>query len=246
MTTKIFAHRGVRKYFPENTMPAFKAVLDMGLDGTELDVQRTSDGKLVICHDEHLGKLAGEDVWLKDLTYEALTALNIAHYRPESPPETVPSLSEFLDWFVETDLMVNLELKNSVIPYEGMESSVIDLIDHYQIRDRVILSSFNLESVIRAKQMAPDIDVGFLYQRLLACPPQSVLDHGLDAIHPHYVNQIWPWLTRHARRHSLKVRLWTVDHPLLIRNGLWRQVDTIITDEPELALKLRSKRNERR
>lgn len=239
MTTKIFAHRGVRKHFPENTMPAFKAADAMGLDGIELDVQRTSDGQLVICHDEPLQRLSGEDVWLKDLTYEALANLNIAHYRPESPPEKVPTLCEFLDWFVETDLIVNLELKNTIVSYEGMEKDVLDLVDHYGLRDRVIISSFSLESMILMKEMAPDIDVGFLYQRLLPCAAKTVMKHGLDAIHPIYFNQLWPWLTSHAHRKGLKVRLWTVDRPLFIWNAIWRHVDTIITDEPELALRLR-------
>lgn len=241
MKTKIFAHRGVRKHFPENTMPAFRAADAMGLDGIELDVQRTADGVLVICHDEHLTRLAGEDLWLKNLTWDELSRINIAWYRQDESFETIPSLDMFLSWFKSTNLIVNIELKNTVVPYEGMEEQVLRLIDHYDVRERVIISSFKRESVIHMKEIAPDLDVGFLYQRFLPCADRFVKQHGLDAIHPLFANQLWCHLMWSARRKDLKVRVWTVNHPLFIKNALWRKVDTIMTDEPELVLALRNK-----
>ena len=50
----IFAHRGACKVAPENTLPAFQAALDLGADGIELDVQFSSDGKLVVLHNPTL------------------------------------------------------------------------------------------------------------------------------------------------------------------------------------------------
>ncbi|MDD6142170.1 MAG: glycerophosphodiester phosphodiesterase [bacterium] len=41
------AHRGDRKHFPENNMPAFEAALRMGADMIETDVHMTRDGKLL-------------------------------------------------------------------------------------------------------------------------------------------------------------------------------------------------------
>lgn len=239
MKTKIFAHRGVRKYHAENTMAAFQAAEAMGLEGIELDVQRTADGQLVICHDENLLKLTGRDVWLKDLTYSQLEELNVADYRPDSPAQQAPLLSTFLDWFKGTSLVVNLELKNTVIPYPGMEEEVIQMVRHYQVTDRVILSSFSLDSVALAKRLAPEIDVGFLYQKFQPSVVNKARKLNLDAIHPLFVNQLWPWLTWQAHRRGLKVRVWTVDHPFFIRNALRRKVDTIMTDDPELVLRLR-------
>ncbi len=242
MGTKIFAHRGVRKYHPENTMTAFKAAEAMGLDGIELDVQRTADGQLVICHDENLERLAGKDLWVKDLTWQELSEMNVAHYRPGSPPERVPLLDEFLEWFRTTSMVVNLELKNSVIPYQGMEEEVLGLVDRYGLRDRVIISSFSLGSVALFKQLAPGMDVGFLYQKMRPSVVGQVLKCGLDAIHPLYVNQLWCWMTRQAHRHGLKVRVWTVNNSCFIRNALWRKVDTIMTDDPELVLRIRDRK----
>ena len=239
MRTKIFAHRGVRKYHAENTMTAFKAAEAMGLDGIELDVQRTADGQLVICHDENLTRLTGQDLWLKDLTYQELSQLNVAHYFPGSPHESAPLLDEFLSWLKTSSMVVNLELKNTVIPYEGMEEEVLALVDRHGLRDRAIISSFSLESAALFKRLAPDMDVGFLYQKMLPSVVGKVLRHGLDAIHPLYANQLWPWLIRQAHRQGLKVRIWTVNHPLFIKNALRRGADVIMTDDPQLVLSIR-------
>ena len=127
-----------------------------------------------------------------------------------------------------------------------MEGEVLALIDQYHLRDRVIISSFNLESVVHMKAIAPDIDVGFLYQRLKPFADRIVKDVGLDAIHPLYVHQLFCHLMWSARKKGLKVRVWTVNHPFFIRNALWRKVDTIMTDDPELVLALRAKYQSRR
>ncbi len=239
--TRIFAHRGVRKHHAENTMTAFRAAGDLGLDGIECDIQRTADGRLVICHDENLLKLTGRDLWIKDLTYDELSTLNAAHYRPGSPEEKIPLLSEFLDWFKDTGMTVNLELKNTLVPYEGMEQEVLDLIDRYQLRDRIIISSFSFESVTLMKRLAPDLDAGFLYQKFRPSYVKKTQAAGLDAIHPLFINQLCLRMTWQARKRGLKVRVWTVNHPLFIKNALWRKVDTIMTDEPELVLELRER-----
>ena len=51
---KVFAHRGFSGNYPENTMLAFRKAIETGADGIELDIHESSDGKLVIIHDENL------------------------------------------------------------------------------------------------------------------------------------------------------------------------------------------------
>jgi len=48
----VTAHRGNSGEFPENTIPAFKSAMDLRVDWVELDVFKTKDGKLVVCHDK--------------------------------------------------------------------------------------------------------------------------------------------------------------------------------------------------
>jgi glycerophosphoryl diester phosphodiesterase len=46
-----FAHRGARLIEPENTIPAFRAALEMGATGIETDVWLSADGEVVCAHD---------------------------------------------------------------------------------------------------------------------------------------------------------------------------------------------------
>ncbi|MBI4365660.1 MAG: glycerophosphodiester phosphodiesterase, partial [Deltaproteobacteria bacterium] len=50
----ILAHRGASKYAPENTLPAFRKALELGIDGVEFDVQLTRDKVPVVIHSDHL------------------------------------------------------------------------------------------------------------------------------------------------------------------------------------------------
>ena len=50
---KIWAHRGCSQMYPENTLTAFEKAMNISqLAGIELDIQLTSDGELVVIHDD--------------------------------------------------------------------------------------------------------------------------------------------------------------------------------------------------
>ena len=59
---KVFAHRGFSGAYPENTMLAFRKAIEAGADGIELDIHESSDGQLVIIHDESLIRMCGYGV----------------------------------------------------------------------------------------------------------------------------------------------------------------------------------------
>jgi len=52
---KVIAHRGEHREHPENTLPAYRAAIDLGCDYIEVDVRTTADGALVAIHNETLG-----------------------------------------------------------------------------------------------------------------------------------------------------------------------------------------------
>ena len=64
----VTAHRGASMHAPENSMAAFRAALDAGATYTELDVQRTRDGRIVVLHDGDLMRVGGDPRKLSELT----------------------------------------------------------------------------------------------------------------------------------------------------------------------------------
>ena len=85
-------HRGDRKNFPENTMPAFRAAVAMGLDAIETDVRRTKDGHLVLIHDREVDRTTNGTGRVDELTLAELRALDAGFWKGEefrgtpSPP----------------------------------------------------------------------------------------------------------------------------------------------------------------
>ncbi|MBM3859262.1 MAG: glycerophosphodiester phosphodiesterase [Verrucomicrobia bacterium] len=86
MSTAIIAHRGFSSRHVENTMPAIRAALSLGVDFVEMDVHETRDGKLVVFHDYRLGRLCGVAARVCDTTMAEMKRLN----------PLIPSLREAL------------------------------------------------------------------------------------------------------------------------------------------------------
>ncbi len=160
---------------PENTVEAFVAAGVLGADGVELDVHRTADGALVVHHDagaRGVGVLAER------------TEAEIRASRPE-----IPTLEEALE--ACAGMLVNIEVKNlpgdaDYDPGEGVAGAVVELLVRRGRRDDVLVSSFNLESADRVRELDGAIPTGFL--TLVGMDPVDGVDvahaHGHGAVNP--------------------------------------------------------------
>ncbi|MGC8781706.1 MAG: glycerophosphodiester phosphodiesterase, partial [Anaerolineae bacterium] len=107
----IFAHRGACRVAPENTLPAFLAAMDLGADGVELDVQYSSDGKLMVIHNPSLEATTNGTGRVTAHTFDELRALDAgAHFAAEFAGTPIPTLDEVLE-LAAGRLLVNIELK---------------------------------------------------------------------------------------------------------------------------------------
>ena len=143
------AHRGDRKHFPENTMPAFEAALRMGADMIETDVHMTRDGELIIMHDRSALRTCGEDVIINDMTLEEVKRLDAgATFDAKFAGTQVPTVREFLEWIAPTGMMVNWELKDypcDVGEERAFECAdkLINLIIEFKMEKKSMLNSFS-------------------------------------------------------------------------------------------------------
>lgn len=232
MTPIIIAHRGASKDAPENTMSAFRLAFEQGADGIELDVQRTADRKLVVIHDETLERTTDGKGLVASKTYKELTALNAAaSFGDGERVEKIPLLEEVLAWIATTPLYLNIELKNGILPYEGMEEEVIEMVRAYRLSDRVTLSSFNHYSIALMSALAPEMELGILYIAGLYRPWDYAKSIGALALHPYYYNAV-PEIVKGAKEAGVKIRPWTVDGDEDLLKMIRLDVDGVITNEP--------------
>jgi len=221
----ILAHRGVHRTQRENTIGAFRAARDLGVDGVELDVRRCADGQLVVHHD---ASIAGRPV--------AATPL-------AELPDYVATLADALGACV--GMVVNVEIKRAKHPSGpalgagGIASQVVELIAGTGRVADVIISCFDLATCRAARSRDSGVRVGWLLHRGrdVAAAVGVARDAHLHAIHPHY-RAVTPDAVAAARAAGLGVNVWTVNRPRQMDAMIGLGVDAIITDDPASALTL--------
>jgi glycerophosphoryl diester phosphodiesterase len=150
MKTKLIAHRGDTKNYPENTLSAFKAALESGADAIELDAHLTSDGELIVHHDYYLGNPDNGEgkIYEKDLAY-------IQHLKI-GDTEKIPTLEEVFE-LIGDKLQYEIELKGFT---EEFLIKMIELVKKYDLADVIEFTSPNAYNLTRIKALEPSFKIG--------------------------------------------------------------------------------------
>ncbi len=183
---KIWAHRGCSQRYPENTLLAFgKAAAIKDLTGIELDIQLTKDGEIVVIHDERVDRTTEGMGYVKDYTLIQLKKLHI--YADDHPTQSVPTISEVLDLLeprLKSGLKLNIELKNSFYPYEGMEEKILEMVHKKRVQAGVVYSTFYAGSLEKLRELDPGADLGILDVRVSDCLYKLKGGCGASTLHP--------------------------------------------------------------
>ena len=122
----IVAHRGVWRDAPENSLLAIERAISAGYDVVEIDVRRTTDGDLVLLHDETLERTAGVAGRPEDMTSAQLTALHLRN-RDGGPYNglTAQNLPRLADVFALTRdrIYIHLDIKDRDVIAEALTLS---------------------------------------------------------------------------------------------------------------------------
>ena len=148
-----FAHRGLHDGTRvENSMSAFRAAVDAGF-GIELDVRLSSDGVLVVHHDDELGRVVrGEG------RVDSYTAAELSEMRLCDSEDTVPTLAEVLE-LVDGRVPLLVEIKEDADVRAVSDATAKMLADY---KGDFIVESFNPLSVANARKKLPGVACGFL------------------------------------------------------------------------------------
>ncbi len=147
----VAAHRGWSTKYPENTLPAFKAALDIGVDQLEIDIRVTRDGALVLVHDMTVDRTTNGTGKVCDKLLAEIKALDAGSYKgAEFAGEQILTFEEFMEFVKDyPTLTLDIELKeypttpgNDPRAYEVCDR-VLEIVDRYGFTDRVVLNSFS-------------------------------------------------------------------------------------------------------
>ena len=228
-----YAHRGASGIYPENTMLSFEKAFELGASGIETDVQMTSDGVLVLIHDERVDRTTDGIGFVKDYTYNEIRKLDASSWlSDEFETQRIPSLEELLIFMKGNDLFLNLELKSNIIQYPGIEKRVIETIYKYDMVERTILSGFNHYSMAKCKEIDKEVKIGLLYMSGLYKPEYYAKFIGAEALHPFFYS-LNEEVIKGIKKENLLINTFTVNHTKHMKRLIDAGVDGIITNYPE-------------
>ncbi len=236
MILDIFAHRGVSAHYPENTIAAFQAAAKLPIAGIELDVHLTADKEVVVIHDETIDRTSNGSGYVKDFTLQQLRTFDFGSWMsPKFSGETIPTLGEVLELFAGTNHRINIELKTDIISYEGIEALVLKEVAAQQMTERVIISSFNHESLQTVSQIAPYIESAALFAEVLVDFTTYIALIPAKALHVSL-----PTAFRKSVKLALAegaiVRVYTVNDERHARSLQQLGIHALFTDDPEKIL----------
>lgn len=240
MKTLIWGHRGASAYAPENTMEAFTLAQKMGADGIELDVHLTKDGHIVVAHDETLERCSSGSGRIVDHTLSELLSYDFSKGFDNYSNLRIPTLEHVLEFLKSTPMTLNIEIKSGIVIYEGIEEKTLNLVKKMGMEDRVIYSSFNHYSLMLLRKLDSTAPVGLLYSEAMVDPYVYAKHLKASAIHPYYATLMVPGTIEGCRNHGIRIHPWTVNQPDAIAWMLKERVDAVITNHPDIAIKLRA------
>ncbi len=207
---KIWAHRGCSQRYPENTILSFEKALELKkLIGIELDIQLSKDGHMVVIHDERVDRTTDGIGEVRQYTLSELKKLNIDAGNKKK--EKIPTIEEVLDLVearIKEGFLLNIELKNSNIPYEGMEEKIVHLVQKRGIEKSVIYSSFNALSLEKIRKLDYTAEIGILDTKVSDCLYKLKGGCGANVLHPYWQKIDLPV----ERIQKYTVRAWFTGH----------------------------------
>lgn len=244
---KVISHRGANRRAPQNTIPAFKKSIEIGVDGFETDVHMSSDGVPVICHNYTIDETSNGNGSISQMTLEQLRSYDFGSYYGEEFKGTqLPTLEEFLTLCEGADIeIMNIELKTPLDGEKDIVEKTISAVKEHNLFDKLLISSFSPELLVECKKVDPKCKTGYLYspdrriayEKMIFGYLKFAKEIGADYLHPHY-----SMVTRHYVKklhdNGIGVNPWTINKESIAKRMLACGVDGIITDIPDMVKEL--------
>ena len=239
-SVEVTAHRGASKYYPENTMAAFKGAKKLGADWVELDVQQTKDGKIIVIHDHSFKRTTGVNKNTWELTYDEVAKLDAgSSFNSKYKNERIPLLEDIIIWANENNIKLNIELKPT--GHEtNFEQNVIDIIKEHDFEKKCVITSGTYSVLENTKKI--DKDIKTVYVMSLAYGDILKFKYA-DGFSIEATN-INKKLVKKIHKNKKEIFVWTVNKESSISKMVKLGVDNIITDDITYAKDVIKKSND--
>jgi glycerophosphoryl diester phosphodiesterase len=230
----VTGHRGASGYAPENTLSAMKVAIEMGAEYSELDVQETADGVIILLHDSSLKKTSGVDKNIWEVKYAYLKGLDVGSwFSIDYKNEPIPTLEEVIS-LVNGKMKLNIELKAN--GHEKMLAErALKVVTDNNFLDQVVFTSFKFDEIRKIRKLNKDAKVGYIFGRL----PEDVdvFSEDVDLLSVN-IKTVDAEFMKRAKASGKEVAVWTVNKPEDMKRMIELGVDDIITNYPDILRKV--------
>jgi glycerophosphoryl diester phosphodiesterase len=233
-TVLVTGHRGASGLAPENTISAMLKAIEVGSDYSELDVQETSDGVLILLHDNSLKRTTGLEKNIWEMDYASLNGLDAGlWYDAKFKGEAIPLLETVMDT-VRGKMKLNIELKYNKHD-ERLAERVVELVEKKNFIKECIFTSFNFEAINLVRNLNKTIKVGYIFSKKPEGVDVFTADVDLLSVNYKLVDKEF---VEKAHANDKEVHVWTVNEPEEMQRLINLGVESIITDRPDILVNL--------
>lgn len=223
ITTGIIAHRGGGNEAPENTVEGIETAISLGAYGSEIDIQRTSDGHYIVNHDGNFSRLCSDSRRPEEMTLKEVKNLVIRDPNYPDNPQEVATFEEMLE-AAKGRIVLFVELKGNTADRKMVDDAV-RIIKEYGMTDECVLISLKYDLIDYAETKYPEMNTAYLTFvsfgntaelncDYLGLEDEAATDYATDAVHE--LNK--------------KIMVWTPNEKERQNYFLKSEVDYIITD----------------
>jgi glycerophosphoryl diester phosphodiesterase len=225
----VIAHRGASSYAPENTLAAFDLALAMGVRQIELDVDLTSDGHVVVIHDDSVDRTTNGSGPVTSHTLAALQALDAGSWFGEQfTNEWIPTFQEVLTRY-KGRAYLHTEIKGRS-PFLSQRTA--DLIRMHGMEQQVTITSFQHVRLEEIRAYAPALPTGWLVGEVDAAVIAQARAMGVNQLCPR-ANIVTPALVQRLHAEGFVARAWGVTGERLMRQVIQAGADGMTINFPD-------------
>ncbi|MBC1935078.1 hypothetical protein HCA69_01780 [Listeria grandensis] len=230
--TQIIAHRGLKSAGVENSLESLHGAAKIGVDFVEMDILETKDHQFVVFHDTNLRRLAGINRNVRDMTLAELEKVTI---RQDGFTSTIPSLDTYIEHAKKWNVNLNIEIKTHGGESKDFLANFEKIVQKHGVENNYIYQSLNRNIVETVKKRYPAMRVGFIVP--LNFGNLVNVDADFIVIEEFSFSSS---MQRQAHERNIDLLVWTITTPEAARKYMLADVDGIITEIPEEAMKVQN------
>ena len=242
----VVAHRGYSAKYPENTLLAFRKAVELGVDCVEFDVIPSADGRIMVIHDQTADRTTDGTGRVAEMTFGKLRALDAGAHKG-APGQRIPTLEETIKAIGSgTNLNVNLNFSDESARGDGgqkllyaYEEAIVRTVRNAGAMGRSVFAIYPVEQIKRVRARDPEANCVLLGDQDGGDYIRRSVELGCRVTQPgrHLMSDEW---VRKLHDAGLVGNVFYANTKEDMRRYIAMGIDGILTDEPELLLKVRA------